>query len=249
MRLITLETWVLRMIKREVNKMVKAVFFDWMNTLVHPEPDRHELYCQAFRELGIELSPQKVIRGIYAADNEMPAGIPVRWSEGKDEEPFIRFQEIVLAEAGVKLSRETIRGIPERLRQLFKGATFALYDDVLPTLKTLKQRGLILGLLTGLSRDIRLTCHKLGLEPYLSFVVTTQEVGADKPEPPIFLAALERAKVKAQEAVCVGDQYQRDVVGARGVGITPILIDRYDLEPGVSDCPRIHNLAELDSWL
>ena len=229
--------------------MVKAVFFDWMSTLVHPEPERHELYCQAFRELGIELSPQKVIRGIYAADNELPAGIPVRWSEGKDEAPFICFQEIILAEAGVKLSRETIREIPKRLKQLFKGATFVLYDDVLPTMETLKRRGLILGLLTGLSKDIKLTCRKLGIEPYLNFVVTAQEVGADKPEPPIFLAALERARVNAQEAIYVGDQYQRDVVGARGVGITPVLIDRYDLVPEVSDCPRIHGLAELDKYL
>ena len=76
-----------------------------------------------------------------------------------------------------------------------------------------------------------------------------QEVGADKPEPPIFLAALERARVNAQEAIYVGDQYQRDVVGARGVGITPVLIDRHDLVSEVSDCPRIHGLAELDKYL
>jgi len=31
--------------------MVKAVFFDWMNTLAHPEPDRHEYYCRVAREL------------------------------------------------------------------------------------------------------------------------------------------------------------------------------------------------------
>ena len=35
--------------------MIKAVFFDWMNTLAHPEPDRHEQYCQAAQELGVSL--------------------------------------------------------------------------------------------------------------------------------------------------------------------------------------------------
>ena len=39
--------------------MIKAVFFDWMNTLTHAEPDRHEQLCQIAQELGIELSPQK----------------------------------------------------------------------------------------------------------------------------------------------------------------------------------------------
>ena len=57
--------------------------------------------------------------------------------------------------------------------------------------------------------------------------------------------ALERAGVRASEAVYVGDQYETDVVGARGGGINPVLIDRYDLLTKVSDCPRIHSLTEL----
>ena len=92
-------------------------------------------------------------------------------------------------------------------------------------------------------------CRQLGLEPYLDFVVTSEEVGSDKPEPPIFQAALERAGVNASEAVHVGDQYKIDVEGARGVGISPILIDRYDFSPDVTDCPRIHSLTELSKYL
>jgi len=80
-------------------------------------------------------------------------------------------------------------------------------------------------------------------------VVTSSEVGANKPEPPIFLAALERARVDASEAAYIGDQYETDVVGARGVGIKPILIDRYDLLPEVSDCPRIHTLTEVVEYI
>lgn len=87
--------------------------------------------------------------------------------------------------------------------------------------------------------------RELGLEPYLNFIVTSKEVGANKPEPAIFLAALERAGVDASEAVYIGDQYETDVIGARGVGIKPILIDRWDLLTEVDDCPRIHNLSEV----
>ncbi len=92
-------------------------------------------------------------------------------------------------------------------------------------------------------------CRQLGLEPYLDFVVTSKEAGADKPKPPIFLAALDKAGVNASEAVHVGDQYKLDVIGARGVGISPILIDRYDIYPNISDCPRIHSLTELAQHL
>ena len=89
----------------------------------------------------------------------------------------------------------------------------------------------------------------MGLEPYLDFIVSSGEVGVDKPDPHFFLAALEQAGVSAAEAVHVGDQYKLDVVGARGVGITPILIDRYDLYPEVSDCPRIRRLTEVAKYL
>ena len=131
----------------------------------------------------------------------------------------------------------------------FKGINFALCDDVLPTLKTLKEQSFTLGLLTNLDRDMKPICRELGIEPYIDFVVTSGEVGADKPSPPIFLAALQRAGVDASEAVHVGDQYKLDVLGAKGVGITPILLDRYDLFSEVSDCPRIHSLTELAEHL
>jgi len=71
-------------------------------------------------------------------------------------------------------------------------------------------------------------CRELGIAEYLDFTVTSAEAGADKPQPPIFLKALELAQVTAAEAVHVGDQYQNDVLGARGVGIAPILLDRAD---------------------
>jgi len=47
----------------------------------------------------------------------------------------------------------------------------------------------------------------------------------------------------------VGDQYKLDAVGAMGVGIRPILIDRYNSYPEVTDCPRIHRLTELTEYL
>ena len=225
--------------------MIKAIFFDWMNTLTHAEPDRHEQFCQIARELGVDLSPQKVMQGIYAAGSQLPAGAPYRWQESHDPEIFIRYIEIILGEAGVKLRRDKVLEILKKLSQSAGKETYVLYDDVLPNLKRLKARGFIVGLITSLTKDMNLICSDLGLTSYVDFVVTSKEVGADKPEPPIFLAALERAGVRASEAVYVGDQYETDVVGARGVGISPVLIDRYDLLTKVSDCPGIHSLTEL----
>ncbi len=233
--------------------MIKAVFFDWFNTLARYEPPREELYSQVFREFDIELSPQQIMRGLSIADSdyfEHNVHSPVQKRSPEEQaELGIRYQNIILTEAGVKVDQGLLLKIMKKVQQLFTGMTFALFDDVLSTLKALKERRFILGLLTNLDKDMNPICRELGLEPYLDFVVTSGEVGVDKPEPLIFLTALQRAEVDTSEAVHVGDQYKLDVIGARGVGIAPILIDRYDLYPEISDCPRIHRLAELAEYL
>ncbi len=235
--------------------MIKAVFFDWFNTLARFEPPREELYRQAFRQFGIELPTKDVMRGILIADRyyfEENAKSPLEKRSPEEQvEVYTHYPQAILAEAGVNVSKEP--DLPLKIlkivMQQFKGTSFALFDDVLSTLKTLKEQNLTLGLLTNLDRDMQPICRELGLEPYINFVVTSAEVGADKPNPPIFLAALQQAGVNASEAVHVGDQYKLDIIGARGVGITPILIDRYDLCSEVSDCPRIHSLTKLTEYL
>ena len=233
--------------------MIKAVFLDWFNTLARFEPPREELHCQALQDFGIEASPRKVMRGLLLADRywfeeDIKSKVRARSPE-EQAEVELRYQEILLTEAGVKVTKELLLKIVKKTQELYKGITFALFEDVLPALKTLKGQRFILGLLTNLNRDMAPICRQLGLEPYLDFVVTSEEAGSDKPQPPIFLAALEEARVNPSEAVHVGDQYKIDVVGARGVGISPILIDRYDLYPEVADCPRIRSLTELAGHL
>jgi len=229
--------------------MVKAVFFDWFYTLVYSKPDAQEVYCQAYRELGIELNPQKLLKGYALAEKQMVDGNPGKWKESEDEETYIRYQEILLAEIGVKVSRDVISKAIRNIRRMTDELTMALYDDVLPALNTLKQQGLILGILTNMQKGMNFNYRELGLEPYIDFVVTSEEAGANKPKPPIFLLALKKAKVYAQEAIYVGDQYGTDVLGAKRVGISPILLDRYDLAPDVSDCPRIHSLLEIVKYI
>lgn len=233
--------------------MIKAIFFDWFNTLARYDPPREELHSQAVREFGIEVSPEKILPGVLTADMyffDENANSPVEKRDCKKRaEVYARYQKIILSEAGVEADQKLLAEVVRKVEQLFKGITFTLFDDVLSTLETLKEQRFTLGLLTNLAQDMSPLCHKLGLEPYLDFVVTPQQVGADKPKPPIFLAALDRAKVEASQAVHVGDQYKLDVIGARRVGINPILIDRYDLYPEVGDCPRIRDLTELAQYL
>src|SRR5204863_4168 len=65
-----------------------------------------------------------------------------------------------------------------------------------------------------------------GLAPLLDGAVASAEIGAAKPDPAIFAAALEIAGVGPAEACHVGDTPDADVAGALRAGVRPVLLVR-----------------------
>jgi len=231
--------------------MIKAVFFDFYNTLISFDPPREELQAAACREFGIDIERKAIPRGYWFADDFMSrenARSPIHKRSQADELAFWSdYEAIILKKAGVDVTKDLALRIFTRARQLDR--RLVLFDDVLPIIRTLRGRGKILGLVSNLSRALDGHCEELGLTPYIDFAFTSSEIGAEKPHSPIFLAALERAGVAASEAIHVGDQYHSDVLGAKGVGINPLLLDRDGFWEGVNDCPRIRSLAEIVNHL
>jgi HAD superfamily hydrolase (TIGR01549 family) len=231
--------------------MIKAVLFDFYNTLASYYPPREDIYINSCRELGITVEAKALFTSLAAADifyrNENSRS-PI---DGKTPEEKINFYvdyvTRIIGGAGAEISRDAALQILAKIRE-YKWE-FKVYDDTLSTLKTLKKRGLTLGLISNVAQDMETTYTKLGLQPYLNFKVTSAEVGYDKPRPEIFLVALKKAAVKPGEALYVGDQYQIDVVGARGVGIKALLIDRNNYFPDITDCPRMHSLTEITEYI
>jgi len=233
--------------------VIQAVFFDWFGTLAHYYPPREHILSQVLNELGFNVSPDDLRPSLLLSDREFyEENTATSMRDITREERtnrFIRQQQRMLARTGVKVSGDMPQIIFARSRELFAGMKFVLFDDVLPTMKELKERNLTIGLLTNLDRDIDSLCREVGLQQYLDFALTSAVVGAEKPHPPIFMAALEKAALSPEEALHVGDQYSVDVVGARGVGIGPVLLDREDVYLEVTDCPRINTMSELTAYL
>jgi putative hydrolase of the HAD superfamily len=233
----------------------KAVFFDWFNTLAIYHPPREELQSKAVREFGFNVSAEKLKPALLEADKmifDENARSPMRLrSQEEQARVYTRYQIQLLKYLDIDLSNDldTVAKILRRANELYSDIAFALFDDVIPVMKDLKKRALIIGLITNLEIDMKPICAGLGLEPYLDFIVTSGEAGSDKPQPEIFLLALKNACADASEAVHVGDQYKIDAAGARGVGIDPVIIDRYDMYPEITDCPRIKTLVELYDFI
>jgi putative hydrolase of the HAD superfamily len=231
--------------------MIKAVFFDLYQTLVRYEPPREELQAKALRDFGIEASPEVFRQPLVSADEfiyqEMSRRPLSRRSPEDKMALYVRHQEILLQEAGIKADRKTVLGMLGKMQQA--SMKLVLFDDVAPVLTDLKKRGLILGLISNVDQDMTDTFQKLGLPSWLDVIVTSRDAGTTKPHPGIFQEALQRAGVQPPEAVYIGDQYQVDVLGASGAGMKGILLDRTGHYADINDCPRIASLGEIMAYL
>jgi putative hydrolase of the HAD superfamily len=232
--------------------VIKAVLFDWFNTLVHYDPPREELYRRVFQESGITLSLHEIYKGLLVGDRYFFSGqaraLARNATLAERASQFTLYPRAMAAEAGLEISPAQQLEIIQKVLKQFSGA-YILYEDVLPLFQLLKNQSLILGIITNADKNVAALIEKLGIKPFLSVLVTSEEVGVEKPAPPIFLAALEHLKLKSQEALYIGDQYQSDVLGAGGVGMKALLLDRYDVTQGPLDYPRIKSLEELPEYL
>ena len=227
---------------------VKAVFFDLFDTLARCWPPREEIQKIAWQEFGIALTARGVDEGYALADNYMASenasGIPVRNRTPEAAATFFaEYERLVLLGAGVHVDQKIARRVWARIQEIPYG--LALFDDVIPTLKRLTRFGVVTGLISNINRGSAELLQTLGLIDYIGFAITSKEVGAEKPNAAIFEAALAAAGTTPSQTVHVGDQYLSDIVGALGVGIQPILIDRYQTAGTYEGIVTIHTLEEV----
>jgi putative hydrolase of the HAD superfamily len=117
----------------------------------------------------------------------------------------------------------------------------ALFDDVSGALETLSAH-CRLGAISNGNADLQ----AIGLARFFDFHVTARATGAMKPDSRIFDEAIRLAGVSRERIVHVGDDIERDVLGASAAGMRAIWLDRKgDGEVPPEAEARISNLREL----
>jgi putative hydrolase of the HAD superfamily len=172
--------------------MIKAVFFDLYHTLLGYDPPREELQAKALGELGIAVKSETLRWPLIVADEyiyQEHARAPLG-QRSKEEQTVVwmQYERRLLEQAGIEVGDELVLGLLGKMRQF--DMKQVLFDDVLPALTGLKRRGLILGIISNIDRDITSLLDELGLDPLLHVVVTSQDTGFNKPSPEIFQEAL-----------------------------------------------------------
>jgi HAD superfamily hydrolase (TIGR01662 family) len=86
-----------------------------------------------------------------------------------------------------------------------------------------------------------------GLDKLFDAVVVSAAVNKRKPSPEIFRKALQKLRVKASEAVFVGDTVDADIAGAKRVGMRTVYLERREQEAAEAVCPdqTIRGMREL----
>ena len=78
----------------------------------------------------------------------------------------------------------------------------------------------LIGIVTDMTTEVQIRkLEALGILGKIQFLTTSEEVGAEKPEKIIFETALQKFELKSHECIMVGDSPEKDILGAKNVGI------------------------------
>ena len=100
-----------------------------------------------------------------------------------------------------------------------------LYPEAPEALKALS-RSYRLGIIANQKAGLAKRLEAFGIAGYFSLVISSWEAGAMKPDPAIFLLALEKARCAPEEAVMAGDRLDNDIFPARSLGFRAVWVRR-----------------------
>lgn len=228
----------------------RMVFFDAGMTLIQPVPEFRDGIQHVLHENGFEVLREDLEK--HSADavqfliTEINSGRRYAVSDEADEEFWGDVYERLVMRLGFNGdSRALGLKIYYFYRQFH---SFDLFPNSLPMLQTLADRGFRLGVISNFSTMLQGVFELRGLRDFFDPFIVSAEVNLQKPDPEIYVLAMERADVAPDDCVMVGDNPVDDVRGAAAAGVRGVLIDRFNRFPHAAQ-PRITSLAQLPDLL
>ncbi|MGP8158202.1 MAG: HAD family hydrolase [Thermoplasmata archaeon] len=227
---------------RDASDLPKAVFFDMDDTIFdHSLTCRRALAClrrteTRLRGPSLDVVWHEYARLLDAVQPDVFAGrITIQAARVERFRQLARF-------CGTEVTPEEAAGLSRQYRAHYQKLRRTV-PGVRRVLERLRGRTVV-GVVTNneVAEQERKLDH-LHLRPLIDFMVVSEGVGVSKPDPGIFLLALEKAEALPEEAVMIGDSWRSDVTGARNVGIRPVWFNRFHLAR-----PDPWPVRELDSF-
>jgi putative hydrolase of the HAD superfamily len=216
-------------------RVVRAIFFDAGNTLVHMD---YEAITAALAREGVVATVGDVQRAEWRARVRLDATFhPGASTEQPDTAD--RYLGFVLDELDVR-NPATVAAL-NAWRRAYNppdGLWTVVEPEAQAALVLARRAGLAAAVISNSNGTIAAILDTLGLGRHLDFVIDSSRVGVEKPDPRIFQIALQRARLEPEQAAYVGDLYSIDVLGARAAGLHAVLMDPGRCWPP-RDCPTV----------
>lgn len=192
----------------------KAITFDVGGTLDGPGIPWRPRFIALYRAAGLDVPEDVLSRAFHDADDHLHerhtlAGLDLAGTVGLQVADTLA--NLGRRDAG--LARQVTEGFVREARACFRAAR--------PVLERLAQT-MPLGIVSNSYGNLRDVLRREGLLDLFRTVIDSREVGFDKPDRRIFLAATDELGVAPGAVAHVGDSIERDVLGARAAGLIPV---------------------------
>ncbi|HEX5069021.1 MAG TPA: HAD family hydrolase [Vicinamibacterales bacterium] len=161
------------------------------------------------------------------------------------EARYERFRRLLSDATNAPVAGERPTALSAFYREAYEAAWRAV-PGAIALLTALRERGIAVGIVTNnIADEQRQKMRRCGMESLVGALITSEEIGVQKPEPAIFQAALDAMDRPASECVMVGDAWATDIVGARNAGLRPIWFNWRGLESPDSAVPEFRTFEPL----
>jgi len=214
-------------------KNIEAILFDVGQTFLYPD---FPFLKNLLAEYGVAADVETLNKGAATAREKT-----FRYREVERWQEFFAFW--------MKFAGAAENDLPQILPRIFerhkREHLWNWLDPAAPEVFAgLKKLGYSLGIISNSDGSIAGAMKKFGLTHFFDCIIDSHVVGVEKPNSRIFEIALQQIGLPAEKCVYIGDNYGRDVVGARNAGLTPILLDPFEVV-AEKDALKIKRLAEL----
>ena len=223
--------------------MDSAVLFDFGGTLDADGIAWKERFHRLFAGEGVAVEPGQFDPVFYAADDALVGTVPATLSL---EDTVLRVANGVAAAL-----RPEDATLGARVAAQFLSDARVCFEANAPVLGRLAER-YRLGIVSNFYGNLPTVCDNANVRRYFSVIVDSAQVGFLKPDPRIFLAAVETLGIKPGRTVMVGDSLARDMAGARAAGMAHIWLAPEPARQGQPCCQEdrvIQSLAQVEGLL
>ncbi|MGB7290685.1 MAG: HAD family hydrolase [Thermodesulfobacteriota bacterium] len=206
------------------SNLKKAIFFDFGDTLASTNPPYLIRLALAFRDCGYHVSDDEFESAYLKTDYE----VHKKYLERGTISP-LEYREWFFPKLCKHLSLEgESRIIRERIRAALRGIDYtrSALPGAIELIELLKDRGLVLGVISNNDGTTQEKCEEVGIKNYFDIIADSTNLGFVKPDSRIFQFALEKLNISSSEALHIGDLYGSDVLGGRNAGLDVIWLNK-----------------------